>query len=72
MKSLQILGSRLFFENYKRYAGDVIFQNEDAKLTELLNVRQKTRLSQSKQFVTISDPFTLTKRSMYDLVLTQM
>ncbi len=53
----------MFFEMYKKYAVDFIFQSEDAKLGELLNVRlnvrQKTRIREQKQFVTISDPFTV-------------
>ncbi len=44
---------KVFFENYKKYAGDFIFQREDAKLREVLNVRQKSRPRQQKQFVTI-------------------
>ncbi len=48
---------------YKKYAVDFIFPSEDAKLGELLNVRlnvrQKTRIREQKQFVTISDPFTV-------------
>ncbi len=33
----------MFFENYKKYAGDFIFQSEDAKLRELLNVKPKCK-----------------------------
>ncbi len=35
----------VFFENYKKkkYAGDFIFQNGDAKLRELLNVKLKCK-----------------------------
>ncbi len=33
----------MFFENYQKYAGDFIFQSEDAKLTELLNVKPKCK-----------------------------
>ncbi len=29
----------VFFENLKKYAGNFIFQNKDAKLRELLNVK---------------------------------
>ncbi len=33
----------MFFENYKKYVGDVIFQSEDAKLRGLLNVKSKCK-----------------------------
>ncbi len=33
----------MFFENYKMYTGDFIFQSEDAKLRELLNVKLKCK-----------------------------
>ncbi len=33
----------VFFENYKKYAGDFIFLSEDAKLRELVNVKPKCK-----------------------------
>ncbi len=48
----------MFFENYKKFAHDFIFQSKDAKLREVLNVkpvnvRQKTRLRHgSTYFIT--------------------
>ncbi len=33
----------VFFEIYNKYAGDFIFQSEDAKLRELLNVKPKCK-----------------------------
>ncbi len=33
----------MFFENYKKYAADFIYQSEAAKLRELLNVKPKCK-----------------------------
>ncbi len=33
----------VFFENYKKYADDFIFQSEDAMVRELLNVKPKCK-----------------------------
>ncbi len=33
----------VFFENYKKYKGDFIFQSEDAKLRELLKLKPKCK-----------------------------
>ncbi len=68
----------MFIENYKKYACDFIFQSEDVKLGELLNVKPKCKIEDkataTEAIIAIPDPLTLsqTKRSMYELVLTQI
>ncbi len=63
----------MFFENYKKYAGDLIFQSEVAKLRELLHVKPKYKTVDNDRAIEaicnyiISITLSQTKRSMYDM-----
>ncbi len=43
----------MFFENYKKYTGDFIFLNEDAKLRELLNVKPKCKTEDKAKVIEV-------------------
>ncbi len=67
----------MFIENYEKYACDFIFQSKDAKLRDV-NVKPKYKTedkaikgNRSNLYLHEIHYF-ITKRSMYDLVWTQM